>query len=117
MKALVVDPSPELAELFSLLLERTGHESRFCSDPAEALQAAKKFRPDVVLLDLFGPTLEGYAIAHKLRSEVGLDGSKIIMISATIPDQERMRNSGIDRHLLKPVSVQTLLQELWQSAA
>jgi PAS domain S-box-containing protein len=106
-RLLVVDDNRDSAESLALLLRRRGHEVREAYDGQEALAAAESFRPDVVLLDIGLPGMNGYEVARRIRREPWSRG--IVLVAVTgwgqEGDKRRSREAGIDHHLTKPVDL------------
>ena len=72
---LVVEDQPALSRVTVALLEKLGHEVRAAADGPEALLAVREYNPEVVLLDIGLPGMDGYEVARCLRSEMGDDGA------------------------------------------
>jgi PAS domain S-box-containing protein len=105
-KILVVDDNKDAAQTLGLLLELAGHAVSFAYDGEQALVSANDLRPDVVLLDIGLPKLNGYAVAQGIRAESW--GEKMILIALTgwghEDDKRRALDAGFDCHLTKPVN-------------
>jgi two-component system, chemotaxis family, CheB/CheR fusion protein len=101
---LVVDDNVDSAETVAELLRLWGHDVCIAHDGEQALQKAREKRPDVVLLDIGLPDMDGYAVAEKLRTE-GLVGRLLVAITgySELEDRDRIKAAGFDRHLVKPV--------------
>jgi PAS domain S-box-containing protein len=115
-RVLVADDNRDAAESLRLLLGFAGHEVRTAHDGRAALHVAEEFRPDVVLLDIGMPGLNGYEVAAQLRAEPW--GRDVLLVAITGWGQEQDRQlalqSGFDRHVTKPVDpdfVEVLLAE------
>jgi two-component system CheB/CheR fusion protein len=110
-RILLVEDNRDVADSLALLLRAKGHEIQTAYDGPEALEAARAFRPDAVLLDIGLPTLDGLQVARRLRQEPGLEGVLLVAISGygTEEDQRHSRESGCDAHLVKPVDPEVLL--------
>lgn len=80
-KILVVDDEPELATLFSDVLSAAGFEIDSALDGKEALSLTKKFNPDLILLDIKMPAVDGFAVLKKLKSDPDLQNIKVIMLT------------------------------------
>ncbi len=104
-RVLVVDDNQDAAQSLGFLLELSGHEVSFAHDGEHALTVAREFRPNVTLLDISLPKLNGYDVAQALRRESW--GKKMILIAITgwghEDDRRRALESGFDFHLTKPV--------------
>ena len=121
-RVLVVDDNRDAAASLVMLLDTTGLETCVAHDGQQAIEAVKKHGPDVVLLDIGLPVLNGYEVCRRIRQLPG--GSEIIVVALTGWGQERdrseSREAGFDGHLVKPVrhdSLMTLLNSLVQRAS
>jgi CheY-like chemotaxis protein len=106
MKVLVVDDNPDAATSLSMLVELLGYEVRTAYDGAEALQLAGEFYPDVVLLDLGMPRMDGYEACRRLRAQPWGARMAVVAVSGwgREDDRQRTRLAGFDQHLVKPVA-------------
>jgi CheY-like chemotaxis protein len=113
MRVLVVEDSVDSAETMGELLSRWGHEVRLAHDGATAIHVAREFRPQVILLDIGLPDIDGYAVAQRLRGE-DLGGEILVALTGygESKDRARSQQAGFDRHLTKPVSPDDLLDLL-----
>lgn len=113
-RVLLVDDNPDATASMRLLLETKGYQVRTAADGVEALEVAQSFRPDVALLDIGLPRLNGYALARKLREFPW--GKGMLLIATTgwgqDDDRARSREAGFDHHLVKPVDLSMLLKLL-----
>jgi signal transduction histidine kinase/ActR/RegA family two-component response regulator len=109
-RVLVVDDNVDAAESLAILLHMEGHEVRTTYDGPAALGAAETFRPEIVLLDIGLPKMDGYEVARRLRRAPGLE--KVVLVALTGYGQEEDRRSSreatIDHHLVKPVDPEAL---------
>jgi signal transduction histidine kinase/ActR/RegA family two-component response regulator len=114
LRILVVDDNRDAAATLALLLELTGHDVRTAHDGLEALAAASEFRPDVVLLDIGLPKLNGYEVARRIRSQPRGQGVVLIAITGwgQEEDKRQSQEAGFDQHIVKPVDPGTLLKLL-----
>jgi len=112
-RVLVVDDNQDAAHALRLLLETDGHEVMVAADGAAGLALAREHRPDVVLLDIGLPTLNGYEIATRIRADPALKGTVLVAVTGygQMHDRARASASGFDHHLVKPVEFRAL-QEL-----
>ncbi len=110
LRVLVVDDNRDIAETFALLLEEAGHQVRLAFDGVQALAEAKAFVPQVALLDIGLPGMDGYEVAKHLREQPQLAGIVLIAITGYggLAARERSKAAGFDEHLTKPVSFETL---------
>jgi CheY-like chemotaxis protein len=114
LRVLVVDDNADAAEMLELLLEASGHDYRTAYDGPSAIQAALEYRPDVILLDIGLPGLDGFEVARRLRQQYSL--SNVVLVAVTGYGQEsdlsRSLDAGFDHHLIKPVSFEKVKQLL-----
>ncbi len=109
-RILVVDDNADAAESLALLLRSDGHETQVTFDGQSAVEMAKTFLPDTVLLDIGLPGLNGYEVAQQLRAMEALKATVLIAISGygQIEDLAKSKAAGFDQHLVKPVSYDRL---------
>ena len=114
MRVLVVDDNHDGAEMISYLLTAAGHEVQVANDPSQALWLADAFRPQVAILDIGLPVMDGYMLAQELRARLGRTAPILIALTGYGHDQDRRRSdeAGFALHLVKPVDVEKLLQAL-----
>lgn len=113
-RILVVDDNRDAAETLTLLFELTGHEVTQAYDGPSALDAAAAFHPDVVVLDIGLPGLDGFEVARRLRQRAEMRDCLLIALSGYSDPEtlERSRAAGFNQHLVKPVQQDTLLAAL-----
>jgi PAS domain S-box-containing protein len=108
-RVLVVDDNVDAATMLGLLLRSLGHDTRVVYDGAAALQVAAEFHPDIVLLDIGMPGLDGYEVARRLRAMKHRPKRIVAVTGWGQPaDKQRSREAGFDRHLVKPVEATEL---------
>jgi CheY-like chemotaxis protein len=110
MRVLVVDEDQETLDLFSSLLEPWGHEVRVVSEPALVLPAALEFLPDILVIDVSRPEIDGCHLAVLIRQQRALDRTFLVALAGhgRRADYERTHAAGFDVHLLKPVEIRDL---------
>jgi PAS domain S-box-containing protein len=117
-RVLLVDDNRDVAISISRFVRQLGHDVRIAFDGAEAVQIADDFRPDVVLMDIGMPKLNGYDVAKTLRAKPW--GAQLTLVAMTgwgrEHDQRRSFESGFDRHMTKPVEPLALEAFLESSA-
>ena len=120
-RVLVVDDNVDAAQSLGMLLEMTGHEIRLAYDGPTALQAAIDYQPDVVLLDIGLPGLDGYQVAQRIRQQDKLKG--IVLVALTgygqESDQQHSQEAGFNHHLVKPADfneIENILATVMQKA-
>ncbi|MBN3758539.1 response regulator [Paraburkholderia sp. Tr-20389] len=118
-RVMVVDDSVDGAESMSILLEMLGHEVRVMYDGAAAIAAASEFKPEVVLLDIGLPGVDGYQVARALRAEPATAGALLIALTGygQDSDRQRTRDAGFDHHLVKPASLDDIERVIAADAA
>jgi DNA-binding response OmpR family regulator len=108
---LVVDDERDLTELVRLNLEMAGHQVRTAGDGAQALAAIREQRPDLVLLDVMMPVLDGWGVLQALQEDPELRDLPVVMLTALSGERDVIRGhlSGALRYLTKPFDVHALL--------
>src|SRR5262249_26231253 len=104
-RVLVVDDNRDAADSLAMLLKLKGHHVRLAYDGPAALVAATEFGPDLVLLDLGMPGMDGYEVARRLRQTPGVESCTLAALTGWGQEEDRRRTRavGFDRHLVKPV--------------
>ena len=104
-RVLLVDDNADSADSLAELLRLWGHEVRAVHDASQALAAARTFRPDVAVLDIGMPDMNGYEVARLLRTQGGLNGTVFVALTGYGQDGDRRRSAeeGFRAHLVKPV--------------
>jgi PAS domain S-box-containing protein len=113
-RILVVDDNLDAADSLGMLLSMLGHEVHTAHDGLEAVEAVVEFRPDVVLLDIGLPKLNGYEAARQIRERHGGTGLVLIALTGWGQDEDRRRSkeAGFDHHMTKPVDFADLQRVL-----
>jgi CheY-like chemotaxis protein len=111
-RVLVVDDNVDSAEMMSTLLEMHGHDVRMAHEGETALAAAREFEPEVGLLDIGLPGLDGYELASRLRQDAGPRRLHLIAVTGWGHDEDRQRArlAGFDAHLTKPAAPERILE-------
>jgi CheY-like chemotaxis protein/nitrogen-specific signal transduction histidine kinase len=104
-RILIVDDNADAADSLALLLQIDGHETHAVYTSRDALDSAQSFRPDIMLLDIGLPEMNGYEVARRLRALPGFGEVRLIALTGygQAGDQARARAAGFDDHLMKPV--------------
>ena len=121
-KVLIADDNADAAESMGTMLRLMGNDVRVVHDGKEAVEQAEAFRPEVILLDIGMPRLNGYEAARQIRSARWGKGMTLVAITGwgQDDDRRRARNAGFDRHMTKPIafdSLQVLIAELQTQSA
>ena len=103
-RILVIDDNVDAAQSLAMLLEMTGHDTRLAYDGPAAVQAAIDYHPDVVLLDIGLPGLDGYKVAQRTRQQAELKNVVLVALTGYGQDSDRQRSqdAGFDHHRVKP---------------
>ena len=116
-RILIVDDNKDSADSLAMLLEITGNQTYQAHDGVEAIEAIEKYRPEVVLLDIGLPKLNGHEVCRRVRERSW--GKEIVIIALTgwgqEEDRRKSENAGFDGHLVKPVDYDKLLKLLSKS--
>jgi CheY-like chemotaxis protein len=109
-RVLIVDDNRDAADSLSLLLGLDGHDVRVAYTGRQALELARVFRPEGVILDLGLPDMNGYDVARLLRQDPGLRPAALVALTGWDQDEhrQRAREAGFDHHLTKPVDFDQL---------
>jgi PAS domain S-box-containing protein len=115
-RVLIADDNRDAADSLSLLLELEGHEIRTVHDGRAAVSEAERFRPEIALLDIGMPELNGFEVARELRKQPWAQHTLLIAITGWGQEQDRRRSreAGFDHHLTKPIdpdAVSRLIKE------
>jgi len=118
-RVLIADDNHDAAVSLSMLLQSMGHDTRVVHDGIEALEEAELFRPEVVLLDLGMPRLNGYEAARRLAARPWAADTMIVAVTGwgQEADRQRAREAGFHRHLVKPVDLDALREVISNSRA
>ncbi len=113
-RVLIVDDNEDAANSLALILKLSGHETAPVYSAPEALERAAAFKPDVVLLDIGLPGMDGYEVAQKMRELPGLRDVRLVAVTGygRSDDRLRARDAGFDEHLTKPVEFAVLEKTL-----
>jgi CheY-like chemotaxis protein len=113
-RVLIVDDDNDSAASLAMLLQVSGQETHTAHDGLEALKAAERLQPDVILLDVGLPKLNGYEVCRQLRQQ--LWGKRVVIVAVTgwgqDEDREKSMAAGFDAHLVKPPDYAALMRLL-----
>jgi len=113
-RVLVVDDNVDAAMSLGMLLKLVGQDVRIVYDGPAALAEAIDFRPELVLLDIGMPGMDGYEVCRRFRRELGLEKTIVVALTGWGQDEDRRRShdAGFDHHIVKPVEPSALRQLL-----
>jgi PAS domain S-box-containing protein len=107
-RVLVVDDNLDAANLLAEVLRASGHLTEVAPDGPAALQLAGTFHPEIAVLDIGLPVMDGYELARRLRSQLGAVWLIAVTGYGQPADRDRARHAGFDAHLVKPVHLDAL---------
>ncbi|NRF68206.1 PAS domain S-box protein [Aquincola sp. S2] len=114
LRILVIDDNADAARTLAMVLALNGHEVRSAFDGSSGLEAAEAWRPDVAVIDIGMPDLNGYEVCRRLRAQPW--GERVLLIACTgwgqDEDRQRARAAGFDAHLVKPIEAEAVLKLL-----
>ena len=110
LDVIIVDDEPDILELLQYNLSKEGFEIHTASNGAEALTRAVKIKPDMIILDVMMPNMDGFEVCKNLRKSAKTKDIPIILLTAkgTIEDKITGFGSGADDYLVKPFDIQEL---------
>jgi signal transduction histidine kinase/DNA-binding response OmpR family regulator len=113
-RILLIDDNVDLTSTMSALLRMGGHEVTVCCDGPSGIEAATELQPEVILVDIGLPGMNGYEVASRLRQMSVFDRTLLVAVTGygQADDRRRSREAGFDHHLIKPVFFEALQQLL-----
>ncbi|SHJ07796.1 response regulator transcription factor [Aquimarina spongiae] len=113
-KILIVDDEPNIVMSLEYAFKKKNFEVYIARDGSEALQIAKEKTPDLVLLDIMMPNVDGYETLKEIKNDKNLEHTKVVFLSAKnkATDIEKGLKLGADKYLTKPFSVKKLVAEI-----
>jgi CheY-like chemotaxis protein len=111
-RILIVDDNADAAQSLATLLQMTGNEVSVAANGSDALRIATESRPELVLLDIGLPGMNGYEVARALRRDPGNGSMLIVGVSGygAAEDRQRGAEAGLDAHFVKPVEISALAE-------
>ncbi len=121
VRILIVDDNEDAAELLASTLELTGYRTLVVHDGPAALKVIADFAPDIAMLDIGLPVMDGYELARRLRAEPRWAQLRLVAVTGygQQSDRQRSQEAGFDAHLVKPIDVARLpavIDELTQAS-
>lgn len=119
LNILIADDNIDAAEIFSMLLQVSGHDTTIAYNGHAAVEVARKLRPDVAFLDIGMPGMNGYEVAKAIRSNPELANVRLVALTGWGSEQDRSmsKQAGFDRHLIKPVDIHVVEKVLSEITA
>ncbi len=113
-KILVVDDEPNIVKLVSFILANNGYDVLEASSGAEGIKKAKAEKPDLIVLDVMMPKMDGFEAARKLRADKATSSIPILMLSSKAQFEDKMKgiDSGAMDYVTKPFDKQELLEKV-----
>lgn len=118
-RILIVDDEPNIVLALELLMKREGYETRTAGDGEAALEAARAFRPDLLILDVMMPRMDGYEVCQRLRADPGMKDVVIVMLTAKGREVEKEKGLalGADLYITKPFSTRDVVSRVREGLA
>lgn len=113
-RILLVDDEPDILEILSYNLKSVGYKVNTASNGEEAIKKANKKKPDLIILDVMMPKMDGIEVCAKLRETPGLENTLIVFLSARAEDYSQLAgfSAGADDYIVKPVKPKILLSKI-----
>lgn len=110
-RILIVDDEPNIVLALELLMKREGYEIQSVDDGQKAFDAVREFRPDLIILDIMMPKMDGYEVCQRIRADASLKDISIIMLTAKGREVEREKGLalGADYYITKPFSTREVM--------
>ena len=110
-KVLIVDDEQDIVETLQFVLETEGYECHTAFDGESGLKAAKDIMPDLIILDVMMPKMNGYKISRLLKYDAKYKDIPIIMVTARSQDQDKMigEETGADEYITKPFEIEDVV--------
>ena len=113
-RILIVDDEPNIVLALELLMKREGYVVRSVDDGEKAFDAAREFRPDLIILDIMMPKMDGYEVCQRIRADASLKDILIVMLTARGREVEKEKGLalGADYYVTKPFSTRELMMKV-----
>ena len=113
-KILLVEDNDMLQEILSARLGNEAFDVKLASNGLEAFDLAKSFRPDIILMDMSLPFMDGWEVTKAIRETAEISGTPIIALTAhaMVSEKERGLDAGVNLYLTKPIDFQKLLAKI-----
>ena len=113
-KILIVDDEPDIVETLKFLIESEGFESIIAMDGEEALKKAKEENPDIIILDVMLPKINGYKVCRLLKFDSDYKHIPILMVTARSQEEDKVIGeiTGADEYITKPFDINELVKKI-----
>jgi len=113
-RILIVDDEPNIVLALELLMKREGYVVQSVDDGQKAFDAAREFRPDLIILDIMMPKMDGYEVCQRIRADASLKDILIVMLTARGREVEKEKGLalGADYYVTKPFSTRELMMKV-----
>ena len=113
-KVLIVDDEPNIALAIEFLMQQQGYQTQKAHDGRQALEALAHFQPDLIILDVMMPHMDGLEVAHEVRKQAALSDTQIIFLTAKGTQRDKMDGYGAggDLYLTKPFDNKELVRKV-----
>lgn len=115
-KVLIIEDNEQNMYLVTFILEKNGYNVIQAQDGRKGIALAGQVKPDIILLDIQLPNMDGYAVAHELKANPGLDDVPIVAVTsyAMAGDRERIVAAGCEGYIEKPIDPETFMRQVEQ---
>jgi len=113
-KILIVDDEPDIVETIKFLLESEGFECLTAFDGEEALKLARESNPDLIILDVMLPKINGYKVSRLLKFDAKYKNIPVLMVTARTQEEDRLigEETGADEYITKPFDIDSILEKI-----
>jgi DNA-binding response OmpR family regulator len=113
-RILIVDDEPNIVLALELLMKREGYVVQSVDDGQKAFDAAREFRPDLIILDIMMPKMDGYEVCQRIRADASMKDILIVMLTARGREVEKEKGLalGADYYVTKPFSTRELMMKV-----
>ena len=113
-KSLIVDDEPDIVETLKFLIESEGFESIIAMDGEEALKKAKEENPDVIILDVMLPKINGYKVCRLLKFDNKYKHIPVLMVTARSQEEDKVigEETGADEYITKPFDINEIVEKI-----
>lgn len=114
-KILIVDDEPDIVETLKFLMESEGFESIIAMDGEDALKKAKEENPDIIILDVMLPKINGYKVCRLLKFDSKYKHIPILMVTARSQEEDKVigEETGADEYITKPFDINEVIQKIY----